>query len=277
MMPPGPTAAATRAGAKAALARAAHAAKTDPEVGALLKKLEAEEGEADDAWRAASVREARRAFLRATALPEDLVAEKATLESEGYASWVAARKANDFPSFAPVLERIVALERRVAAHLTPTIDGTVAEPYDALLDGYEKGCTAARLETLFSALKAGLVPLLAAVRSQGIPPDTSFLTAGAPFYVSAQAALCEAIAVSLGFDKEAGRLDVSVHPFTGGAGAGDVRMTTRFKEGDLMEGITGAIHETGHSLYEQALPAGPEVSGTRGDAGPDCPAVDGLF
>lgn len=31
----------------------------------------------------------------------------------------------------------------------------------------------------------------------------------------------------------------------------DVRMTTRFKEGDLTEGLTGAIHETGHALYEQ--------------------------
>ena len=33
----------------------------------------------------------------------------------------------------------------------------------------------------------------------------------------AQAALCEEIAVELGFDLDCGRLDVSVHPFTGGA------------------------------------------------------------
>ena len=31
----------------------------------------------------------------------------------------------------------------------------------------------------------------------------------------------------------------------------DVRMTTRFKDNDLTEGLTGAIHETGHALYEQ--------------------------
>ncbi len=36
-----------------------------------------------------------------------------------------------------------------------------------------------------------------------------------------------------------------------GAHPTDVRMTTRFKENDLTEGLTGAIHETGHSLYEQ--------------------------
>ena len=31
----------------------------------------------------------------------------------------------------------------------------------------------------------------------------------------------------------------------------DVRMTTRFKEDDVTEGLTGAVHETGHTLYEQ--------------------------
>lgn len=37
-----------------------------------------------------------------------------------------------------------------------------------------------------------------------------------------------------------------------GAHPRDVRMTTRFKSHDLSEGLTGAIHETGHALYEQA-------------------------
>lgn len=36
-----------------------------------------------------------------------------------------------------------------------------------------------------------------------------------------------------------------------GAHPTDVRMTTRFKPDDLTEGLTGAIHETGHALYEQ--------------------------
>jgi carboxypeptidase Taq len=42
-----------------------------------------------------------------------------------------------------------------------------------------------------------------------------------------------------------------VHPFTGGTHPTDVRMTTRFKQDDLLEGLTGAVHETGHALYEQ--------------------------
>jgi carboxypeptidase Taq len=43
-----------------------------------------------------------------------------------------------------------------------------------------------------------------------------------------------------------------------GAHPTDVRMTTRFLEGDVMEGITGAVHETGHALYEQGRSAARE-------------------
>jgi carboxypeptidase Taq len=267
-MPPSPATATARAAQKAALARAAHAAHTDAEVGNLLARLEEEEeaggSAAGDPWRTANVREARRAYGKAVAIPEDMAAAKAALESEGYAAWVSARKASDFQAFAPVLERIVEMERSVAALVAPVVAASagraaLAEPYDALLDAYEKGCTAARLEVVFASLKAGLLPLLQAVREQGTPPDVALLSAGAPFDTAAQAKLCGEIAVALGFDVSAGRLDVSVHPFTGGAGPEDVRMTTRFKAGDLAEGLTGCIHETGHALYEQGRPGGAQT------------------
>lgn len=45
--------------------------------------------------------------------------------------------------------------------------------------------------------------------------------------------------------------DVSVHPFTGGAGQDDVRITTRYSKELPFEGIMGTIHETGHAMYEQ--------------------------
>lgn len=98
------------------------------------------------------------------------------------------------------------------------------------------------------------MPLLAALRAAPSPPDDAWLTRSAdepPFDPEAQSSLCKQIAIDLGFDLNNGRLDVSVHPFTGGAHPTDVRMTTRYKEHDFMEGITGAIHETGHALYEQ--------------------------
>ena len=58
---------------------------------------------------------------------------------------------------------------------------------------------------------------------------------------------------TLGFDFDHGRLDTSLHPFCGGA-TGDVRITTRYAEGDFTRSLMGVIHETGHALYEQGRP-----------------------
>ena len=57
----------------------------------------------------------------------------------------------------------------------------------------------------------------------------------------------------LGFDFAAGRLDESMHPFTGGIPE-DVRITTRYREDEFDQSLMGSIHETGHARYEQNLP-----------------------
>jgi carboxypeptidase Taq len=57
----------------------------------------------------------------------------------------------------------------------------------------------------------------------------------------------------LGFDFDGGRLDESAHPFSGGVPE-DTRLTTRYREDDLMQALMGTVHETGHARYEQNLP-----------------------
>ena len=74
-----------------------------------------------------------------------------------------------------------------------------------------------------------------------------------PFPLDAQRALCEQVMRLLGFDFEAGRLDVSTHPFCGGVPE-DVRMTTRYREDEFLPALMGTIHETGHGRYEQNRP-----------------------
>ena len=66
----------------------------------------------------------------------------------------------------------------------------------------------------FLQVRKGLVPLIQEIKQRGTKPDSSLLAGS--FDTKAQAALCNAIAVDLGFSLEQGRLDVSVHPFTGG-------------------------------------------------------------
>jgi len=245
MMPDG--AADLRAKQQAALAGVVYEKETAPELGQLLARLQA--AALSDPWQAANVRDAARNYKRKTALSKDLAQREARLSSEGYQAWAKARKSSDFAAFAPVLRQWVDLTKEKMA----AIDASKA-PYDVALDAFERGMTSNRLDEIFKVVRDGLVPLLADVRTRGTPPDDSWLKGD--FDVDKQAALCKEIAVEMGFNLTHGRLDVSIHPFTGGAGPTDVRMTTRFKANDLMEGLTGAIHETGHALYEQARPAG---------------------
>jgi carboxypeptidase Taq len=124
--------------------------------------------------------------------------------------------------------------------------------YDALLDEFEPGGRAARIDALFAELRAFLPDLLGRVleHQKRLPP---ILPLEGPFPVEAQRKLGEELIRRIGFDFHHGRLDVSAHPFTGGT-ADDVRITTRYDEQDFARALMGVLHETGHGLYEAGLP-----------------------
>jgi carboxypeptidase Taq len=239
-----------RAEQMAVVAELQHAAATDPEIGRRLVELEGQ-AKSLDADQAVVVREARRDYDRATKLPPEFVAERARLGSAAYHAWARAKAENDFPSFAPLLEKHIELAKREAAYL-----GWEDRPYDYAIDKHDPGLTAARIDGLFSELKAGLVPLvqrLAAVAQRRPVPALR------GFPVERQRQFLREVTEQLGFNYRRGRIDVSLHPFCEGAGA-DIRMTTRFEEDDPLSSLFSAIHETGHGLYEQGLPL--ELQGT---------------
>lgn len=241
MMPSGATNA--RGSQKSALTGVIHDKKSDTELGALLRSLEDHSSQLDPVQKAV-VRDALKQYVKDTAVPKELAQQIAKLDGEAYAAWVQARQAADFSIFAPYLEQWVELSKRKAA----LIDAS-RPAYDVLLDDYEKGMTSARLDEVFSQVRDGLLPLIKELTTRGVAPEHEWLLG--EYDVDKQAALCRQVALDIGFDLSSGRLDVSVHPFTGGAHPTDVRMTTRFKPNNLTEGLTGAIHETGHALYEQ--------------------------
>ena len=243
MMPPGGSAA--RARATATLEAVMHDRLTDPAIGELLSELEADDSL--DIDRAASVRVLKRDFEKATKVPEDLVRALAEAQGKSYQAWTEARPANDFSLLEPHLERVIALKREEADAL-----GWTAERYDALLDEFEPGMTAADVEKLFTELRAGLEPLIDRILGlAGEPPDWLFES----FDAARQMDVCNWLVEDLGFDTTKGRLDISPHPFTSTVGAGDVRQTTRTEETALLSSIYAAIHETGHAVYEQGIPA----------------------
>ena len=188
---------------------------------------------------------------------------EARLESEAFAAWQGARKEKDFSAFAPKLKEMFALKQRAAKITRPA----VAEPYDGALDAFERGMTAARLDEIFAELRAGVAPAAGGHPGEAegptpaidAPPE-ALKAAGLAPDEAAQAELSREIAIALGWQADNGRLDVSTHPFTGGAGPEDVRITTRYSD-NWIEGLGATVHETGHALYEQGRDLGEEGRG----------------
>lgn len=246
-LPPG--AADQRAAQQSALAEAQHAAASDARLGVLIAELEAKSGElsADDR---VILAQARRDYDRATRLPADFVRDKAAQGSRGFHAWAKAKAADDFASYAPVLEKNLEFAQREAAYL-----GRGAAPYDYALDKHDPGLTAAAVDRLFGELKRDLVPLVRQITAS--PKAKRAAEIGARlkgFGLVEQGTFLREVTARLGFDYSRGRIDVSLHPFCSGTGS-DVRMTTRYREDQPLDALYSSIHETGHGLYEQGLPA----------------------
>jgi carboxypeptidase Taq len=246
MMPAG--GAVARAEQLAALRGIAHQHLTMPEVGDLLTEAESESG-ALDQWQRANLREMRRRRVHAVALPGALVEAESRACSECEAVWRNARSQNDFAAVLPLLERVLHLEREIASTKAEHL-GT--SPYEALLDQYEPGGSVATIDHLFDELRRFLPDLLEAVltRQAALPASP---TPSGPFPVERQRRVGVRLMERIGFDFEHGRLDVSAHPFCGGT-PDDVRITTRYDEGDFARALMGVLHETGHAFYQRGLP-----------------------
>lgn len=198
---------------------------------------------------AVDIRETKRRLDRERALGTDLVRARSVLQAEARAAWVSARRDDDFAALAPYLERLFALQREVASAIAPHRDA-----YDVLLEEHEPGATRAGIQTTMRELRDGLLPLMERLlaRLDARPLDGSALCG--PVSVDAQRQFNRKVIESLGFDFRRGRLDESAHPFTTSIGT-EVRLTTRYDEGDLRHGLFASIHEAGHGLYEQGLDA----------------------
>jgi carboxypeptidase Taq len=239
----------------ALLAGMIHRRMTDDRVGAWLSDIGGAGGDSDVA---VNVREVRRNYERARKVPEELVREMAELSVLSQRAWIDARKKSDFAQFAPWLTKIVALKRREAECV-----GYREHLYDALLDEYEPGETAAGVRKVFDDLRGPLVELVGRIVASGKNAPVHLLRRRFP--IERQRKLAHQAARKLGYDFSAGGLEETVHPMCCTLGPHDVRMSTRYGQRSLGDSLFSVLHETGHCLYEQGLP--PEHFGTpRGES-----------
>ena len=157
--------------------------------------------------------------------------------------WHTAKVTNDFASFAPHLEKLIEFSRKFAGYWD-----SEKEPYNVLLDTYEKGLNMETLDAFFGLLKKELRPVVEAVVKKGPVVDDSFLFRRFP--LEKQRKLSDRLMQVLTIDRNHCNIGEVEHPFTTGFSKDDVRITTHYHEKDFTSSMYSVIHEGGHALYE---------------------------
>ena len=214
----------------------------------LSRLMEAANQEALDPTQRANLREMRREWEHARLLPDRLVEARSLAGTRCEHAWRTQRKDNDWCGFLENFREVVKCSREEARALS---QAQGMSPYDALMDKYELGSCSADIDVIFGTIKTWLPDLIGKVGAR--QASETVIQADGPFAVERQRALGLELMGLLGFDFDAGRLDISSHPFCGGV-AEDVRITTRYSESDFMRSMMGIVHETGHARYQQNLP-----------------------
>ena len=175
-------------------------------------------------------------------IPMEEYVEYSTLITNSNAVWHEAKEKDDYASFAPYLEKIIAFNRKFAAYKDDK-----KPAYDVLLDGYEKGASTATLDPFFALLRTELSPVIKAVAERPAP-DASFLQQHFP--IADQRIFSDRLMQMMGIDRSRCGIAETEHPFTTNFNKWDVRITTNYNEVDVADSMYSVIHEGGHALYE---------------------------
>ena len=229
----------------ATLSEIAHQLFTDKTMGELLEQLSSCEDLTSSEKRNISL--SNEDYKRNVKLSTAFVRQMSETVNQSYHAWAKARKENSFVLFEQPLHELIQLKKQEADML-----GYEQHPYNALMNDYDKGLTVSKVDSLFVELKTPLLNLLDSLKNKR-SIDNSFLFQ--EFKKDNQWEFGLEILNRIGFDFEAGRQDISLHPFTTNFSSKDVRVTTRIDEHDFSNMIWSCLHEGGHALYEQGLPA----------------------
>lgn len=197
-------------------------------------------------WEKTNLHLMEKSWFHANAVSEDMVVALSRAGSECEMIWREAKGKNDFKTYEKAQQKVLELVRKVAKAKAEKLK---CSKYDALLDQYDEGRKTKEIDKIFSDLKKFLPGFVDEV----LRKQKKIIPLKGKFPIDKQRQLGVALMKVVGFDFNHGRLDVSHHPFCGGV-AGDIRITTRYRETDFTSSLMGVLHETGHAMYELGLP-----------------------
>ena len=227
----------------ATLAETAHHFFSEDSLGRLLETLSVQNGLTGDQQK--NIERTKEDFLKNKKYTPEFVRKLTEQVNKTFHTWIKSRELNSFKIFESELDALIQLKKQESDIL-----GYASHPYDAHLNEYEKGCTVEFLDNVFNPLLPFLNDLLFKIKDQD-PIDNNFLKQHFPKQKQWDWGIY--LLKQLGFDFEAGRQDISEHPFTTSFSPTDVRLTTRIDENDFSNMTWSCIHEAGHGLYEQGL------------------------
>lgn len=229
----------------ATLSATVHEWATSAELGGLLTNLNANR-QALSENEAKNVELSLALYNKEKKLSIEFVTAFSRARTNAFQAWLKARKAKDYTLYKNELNVMVDLLKEKAELI-----GYEEHPYDALIDEFEKGATVAQLDVLFGDVRQQLVAFTKEIKAKGKPSEKAFLNRH--YDKQKQWDFGIELLAQMGYDFEAGRQDISEHPFTTTFSAKDVRITTRIEEDNPIEMIGGCVHEGGHALYEMGL------------------------
>lgn len=227
------------------LSELAHQLFSADSLGSLLQELVAKPDLSADEKR--NVELTLEDYTKAKKYSSQFVRQLSEQVNKTFHAWIEARKQASFKVYEKDLAELVKLKKEESEIL-----GYVQHPYNAHLNEYEKGATVELIDKTFEYLLPSLKDLVDKI---GARPqvDDAFLMGHFP--KQAQWDWGMHLLKALHFDFDSGRQDLSEHPFSTSFGPQDVRVTTRIDERDFNNMTWSCIHEAGHALYEQGLPA----------------------
>lgn len=240
-------AAGPRAEALATLEEEVHDLLCSRETGGLLERLgKAAADDELDETRAAQVRVLARERAERVDVPASVQADFARLCCEAQSVWTRAKREDDWASFSPYLDRMVASMSRIAELRRPGHD-----PYDTLLDDFERGTSRAFYDRFFLQVKECVVPLLGAMRERGWQPSRACIEG--TFDHDTQMELARDLLNLEGLRASALTLAETEHPFTDSVCSAHAYIATHVYEDDVISNVYSMLHEGGHAMYEQNI------------------------
>ncbi|TVY12137.1 carboxypeptidase M32 [Candidatus Phytoplasma pini] len=199
-----------------------------------------------DIWQKTNLKEIERKIINATLIKPELQEKLTIATTHAEINWRQAKEENNYNIFKPYLQKVLDYTKEISKIRSKKFNLSL---YDSLLDSFDLGSTSKENKEIFEILKKELPPLIEKTLSK----QKNMVFQEISINLENQKKLNKYIIEIIGFNIKKGRLDESIHPFCGGTPY-DIRMTTHYNEKNFLDSLYGAIHETGHALYEQNLP-----------------------